>query len=105
MAPDPVRQLTHDSGTNFIGEWIGDDAVLFAAKHQAVWNVRSVARATGQVTALTAFVEPRFYVRYPRWDPANRRVVFERYETTGRLFAVRLPAVNATRSPGHDSGR
>jgi Tol biopolymer transport system component len=101
----PARQLTHDSGTNFNGDWIGDDAVLFAAKHQAVWNVRTVARATGQVTALTGFVEPRFYVRYPRWDSANRRVVFERYETTGRLFAVQLPAVNAARSPGHDSGR
>ncbi len=101
----PVRQLTHDSGTNFNGEWIGEDAVLFAAKHQAVWNVRSVARATGQVTALTAFVEPRFYVRYPRWDPANRRVVFERDETTGRVFAVQLPAINVAQSPTHDSGR
>jgi hypothetical protein len=102
---EPVRQLTHDSGTNFIGEWIGEDAVLFAAKHQAVWNVRSVAPATGQVTALTAFAEPRFYVRYPRWDPANRRVVFERFETTGRVFGVQLPAVNAAQSPGHDSER
>ena len=65
-------------GTNFIGEWTDDDAILFAAKDRAVWNIRSVARATGKVTAMTAFVEPRFYVRYARWDAANRRVVFER---------------------------
>jgi hypothetical protein len=59
---------------------------------------------SGQVTPLTAFVEPRFYVRYPRWDPAGRRVVFERYETTGRLWSVQLPAVSAAGLPGSGPG-
>ncbi len=102
--PAPVRQLTHDPGTNFNGEWIDDDAFLVAGKRAAVWNVLRIARSTGQATPLTAFVEPRFYVRYPRWDPAGRRVVFERYETTGRLWSVQLPAVSAAGSPGSGPG-
>ena len=43
----PARQLTSTSGTNFIGEWTDDDAILFAAKDRAVWNIRSVARESG----------------------------------------------------------
>ena len=101
----PARQLTSTPGTNFIGEWTDDDAILFAAKERAVWNIRSVARATGKVTAMTAFVEPRFYVRYARWDAANRRVVFERDETTGRLWSVRIPDVTAPQSPARGSSR
>jgi Tol biopolymer transport system component len=103
--PAPVRQLTHDSGTNFNGEWIDDDAMLVAGKRAAVWNVLRIARTTGEVTPLTAFVEPRFYVRYPRWDPSGRRVVFERYETTGRLWSVQLPPVTAAGSPGSGPAR
>jgi Tol biopolymer transport system component/DNA-binding winged helix-turn-helix (wHTH) protein len=102
--PAPVRQLTHDAGTNFNGEWIDDDAMLVAGKRAAVWNVLRLSRTTGQVTPLTTFVEPRFYVRYPRWDPAGRRVVFERYETTGRLWSVQLPTVNAAGSRGSGPG-
>jgi Tol biopolymer transport system component/DNA-binding winged helix-turn-helix (wHTH) protein len=102
--PAPVRQLTHDAGTNFNGEWIDDDAMLVAGKRGAVWNVFRIARSGG-VTPLTAFVEPRFYVRYPRWDPAGRRVVFERYEATGRLWSVQLPALTAAGSPGSVPGR
>ena len=101
----PARQLTSTPGTNFIGEWTDDDAILFAAKERAVWNIRSVARTTGKVTAMTAFVEPRFYVRYARWDAANRRVVFERDETTGRLWSVRIPDVTAPQSPARGSSR
>jgi Tol biopolymer transport system component/DNA-binding winged helix-turn-helix (wHTH) protein len=101
----PARQLTHDPGTNFIGAWIDDDAVLYAGKQQAVWNIRRVSRSTGAVSALTAFTEPRFYVRYPRWDPTGRRVVFERHETTGRLWSVRLPPVTVAAPPARDSSR
>jgi Tol biopolymer transport system component/DNA-binding winged helix-turn-helix (wHTH) protein len=100
--PAPVRQLTDDPGANFNGEWIDDDAMLVAGKRAAVWNVLRISRTTGEVTPLTTFVEPRFYVRYPRWDPAGRRVVFERYETTGRLWSVQLPAISAAGSRGSD---
>jgi Tol biopolymer transport system component/DNA-binding winged helix-turn-helix (wHTH) protein len=99
----PARQLTSTPGTNFIGEWIDDDAILFAAKERAVWNIRRVSRTTGQVATMTAFAEPRFYVRYARWDAASRRVVFERDETTGRLWSVRIPDVTAAQSPARGS--
>ena len=101
----PARQLTFTPGTTFIGEWTDDDAILFAAKEGAVWNIRSVSRATGKVTAMTAFVEPRFYVRYARWDAASRRVVFERDEMTGRLWSVRIPDVTAPQSPARGYSR
>jgi Tol biopolymer transport system component/DNA-binding winged helix-turn-helix (wHTH) protein len=103
--PAPARQLTFEPGTNFIGEWIDDDTILFAGKRAAVWNVRRVSRSTGQVTTLTAFTEPRYYVRYPRWDRVGRRVVFERYETTGRLWSLRLPPVIVAESPARGSAR
>jgi Tol biopolymer transport system component/DNA-binding winged helix-turn-helix (wHTH) protein len=102
--PAPVRQLTRDAGTNFNGEWIDESAFLVAGKRAAVWNVLRISATTGEATPLTAFVEPRFYVRYPRWDRARRRAVFERYETTGRLWSVQLPAVSAAGSPGSGGG-
>jgi hypothetical protein len=101
--PAPARQITYDAGLNFNGEWIDDDSLMIAGKRAAVWNVLRITRS-GQVTPLTAFVEPRFYVRYPRWDRAGRRVVFERYETTGRLWSVQLPPVSAAGSPGSGPG-
>ena len=107
--PAPPRQLTSAPGTTFIGEWADDDTILFAAKERAVWNIRTVSRSTAKVTAMTAFVEPRFYVRYARWDAVNRRAVFERDETTGRLWSVRIPdrvpAVTAAQSPACGSAR
>jgi Tol biopolymer transport system component len=101
--PQPGRQLTHEGGTHFIGEWQNDDWLLFAARREAVWNVMSVSRSTGTVTALTTFAAPRFYVRYPRWDLSRRRVVFERWETSGRLWSVRLPVTAPPRgsAPPH----
>jgi Tol biopolymer transport system component/DNA-binding winged helix-turn-helix (wHTH) protein len=98
--PAPVRQLTHDPGTNFNGEWADDDAILFAGRRGAVWNVMRVSVSDGAVRTLTSFREPRFYVRYPRWDRANRRVVFQRVEAAGRVWSVRLPpVVSAAGSP------
>jgi Tol biopolymer transport system component len=85
-------QLTHEPGQSWVGGWASDsDRVLFAAKRAAVWNVAAVSRSTGVVQTLTHFTEPRGYVRYPRWDPANNRAVFERSETTGRIWSVELP--------------
>ena len=76
----------------------------------APWPGNSTASLPGACPLPTkmpasAFVEPRFYVRYARWDTANRRVVFERDETTGRLWSVRIPDVTAPRSPARDSSR
>jgi Tol biopolymer transport system component/DNA-binding winged helix-turn-helix (wHTH) protein len=104
--PAPVRQLTHDPGTNFNGGWADDDTILFAGRRAAVWNVMRVSVASGAVRALTTFAEPRFYVRYTRWDRVNRRVVFQRVETTGKVWSVRLPAaVSAAGSPATAPGR
>jgi Tol biopolymer transport system component len=85
-------QLTNDAGQSWIGGWASDnDTVLFASRRQGVWNVATVSRTAKTVRTLTHFTEPRGYVRYPRWDPLNRRVVFDRADTTARLWAVELP--------------
>ena len=42
-------------------------------------------------TALTAFTDARSYVRYPHWDRAGQRILFERAETTGNIWSVQLP--------------
>jgi Tol biopolymer transport system component len=99
----PARQLTTGAGTNFIGEWIDGENVLFAGRHGALWNVGRVSRTTGTMRPLTTFAEPRFYVRYPRWDGARRRVLFERFEVTGRVWAVHLPALTAAEAPAPGS--
>ncbi|HUR32477.1 MAG TPA: hypothetical protein VM032_01690 [Vicinamibacterales bacterium] len=86
-------QLTHDPGESFLGGWGSDhDTILFAARRRAVWNITRVSRGSGLQQALTSFTEPRFYVRYPRWDAVHARVVFERFETRGTLWSVTLPA-------------
>jgi Tol biopolymer transport system component/DNA-binding winged helix-turn-helix (wHTH) protein len=86
------RQLTNEPGQSWTGGWApNSEMILFAARRAAVWNVASVSRLTGAARQLTQLAEPRFYVRYPRWDAANKRVVFERSETTGRIWAAALP--------------
>jgi Tol biopolymer transport system component/DNA-binding winged helix-turn-helix (wHTH) protein len=92
------RQLTSESGQSWVGGWAADnDRILFAARRDAVWNVTSVSRSTGAIQTLTDFTEPRIYVRYPRWDASQNRVIFERSETTSRILAVDLsPPRNTT---------
>jgi Tol biopolymer transport system component len=84
------RQLTAEPGQSWIGGWVDDDGILFAAQRHGVWNVMQVSRTTGQVHAVTADAVPRTYVRYPRWDAVGRRVIFERGEYTARVFRVTL---------------
>lgn len=85
-------QLTHEPGQSWVGGWKPDsDAVLFAAQRHAVWNVATVSRTTSRVQMVTHFTTPRGYVRYPRWDASQNRALFERSETTGRIWWVRLP--------------
>ena len=86
-------QLTRGSGQSWTGGWSpGGDDILIAARRDGIWNVGSVSRASRSVRMLTHFSEPRFYVRFPRWDRANNRVVFERFEATGKIWSVELPA-------------
>lgn len=85
------RQLTHERGQSFIGSWMGNDGVLVAVRREAVWNVVSVDVGSGVVAPLTAFTDARSFVRYPRWDPAGRRILFERAETTGNIWSVQVP--------------
>ena len=93
-AADGERQeLTSDAGQGWVGGWLPDsERVLFAAQREAVWNVAWVSRVTKEVRTLTHFTNPRAYVRYPAWDAVSHRVVFERSETTGRIWTVELPA-------------
>ena len=85
-------QLTHGPGQSWTGGWSPDgEQILIAARRDAVWNVGAISRTTGTLRMLTHFTEPRAYVRYPRWDRANNRIVFERSEAIGRMWSVELP--------------
>ena len=85
-------QITHEPGQSWVGAWGPDnDTILFAARRDAVWNIAAVLRTTGALRTLTRFTGAESYVRYPRWDGANDRVVFERSETTARIWSVELP--------------
>lgn len=85
-------QLTREHGQSWVGGWKPDnDTVLFAAERAGVWNIESVSRSTGQIGVLTHFTVPQGHVRYPRWDAFNHRAVFERAQTTGRIWSVELP--------------
>jgi Tol biopolymer transport system component/DNA-binding winged helix-turn-helix (wHTH) protein len=86
------KQLTHEHGQSWVGGWKPDnDTVLFAAERGGVWNVQSVSSTTGQIRFVTRFTAPQGHVRYPRWDAASDRAVFERSQTTGRIWSVELP--------------
>jgi Tol biopolymer transport system component len=85
-------QLTHEPGQSWVGGWSPDSAqVLFAARRSGIWNVATVSRTTSAIRMLTSFTDPRLYVRYPRWDSANARVVFGRSVTRGRLWTAEIP--------------
>lgn len=91
-------QLTHEAGQSWIGGWTRDgDKILFAARRDGLWNVALVSRTSSEVRTLTHFSEPRTYVRYPRLDPFHSRVVFERSDATGRIWAVELPVADGRR--------
>jgi Tol biopolymer transport system component/DNA-binding winged helix-turn-helix (wHTH) protein len=85
-------RLTNEAGQSWIGGWAPDgDGIIFASRRKGVWNVATVSRSTSAVRTLTDFTEPRFYVRYPRWDGAGGRAIFERSDTSGRIWTVDLP--------------
>ena len=84
-------QLTDEPGQSWIGGWAPDnDTIVFAARRRGIWNIATVSRSTTAVRTLTRFGDSRSYVRYPRWDASRSRVVFERSETAGRLWAVEI---------------
>jgi Tol biopolymer transport system component len=86
-------RLTREAGQSWIGGWTPDgDRIIFAARRNGVWNVATVSRSASAVRLVTSFTEPRYYVRYPRWDRAGHRIVFERSDTSGRIWMVDLPS-------------
>ena len=85
-------ELVAVPGQSWIGGWMPDnDRMLFVARRDAVWNLGWVSRSTKEVRILTHLTLPRTYVRYPRWDGAHHRIVFEWSETIGRIWTVELP--------------
>jgi Tol biopolymer transport system component len=84
------RQLTHGPEQNFIGGWMGNDIVLAAARRAGVWNIVGVSRVSGQSRQLTSFTDARSFVRYPQWDQAGKRLIFERAEYTANVWKVSL---------------
>ncbi len=84
-------RLTHEPGQSWVGGWGADNETIFyAARRAAIWNIASVSRSTGTVRQLTTFTEATSYVRYPKWDEKNRRVLFERSEAVGRTWSATL---------------
>ena len=101
----PVRQLTHDPGTNFIGEWLDDDAVLFAAKHAGrLERAQRLARHRDGVDAhrVRRAALLRALSALGSGRPAGG---VRALRDDGPPFAVQLPAVIAAQSPRHGSGR
>ncbi len=92
VASGERTQLTHHPGQSWAAGWSPDSAqVLFAAQRDSVWNVAAVTLTDETTRLLTHFTGPAGYVRYPRWNPAIRGVVFERSVVTGRVWQATLP--------------
>lgn len=92
-----IRQLTSEEGEAWPFGFSPDgDRVLYSAQRSSFWSIRWVSRSTGEDRVL--FEEPRLtsYVRYPVWSPDGARVVFERSETTGDLWALDLAWTDET---------
>ena len=84
-------QLSNDEGVSWLSGWIDNDKILVTAHRNAVWNVAWISRSTKVMHVLAHLTQPRSFVRYARWDPVNRRVVFEHSDITGRVWTVQLP--------------
>jgi Tol biopolymer transport system component len=74
------NELTADDGRN-----------LVTTHRDGVWNIAAVSKSTSEVRPLTRVTTPRIVLRDPRWDLRNDRVLFERTETTGRIWTADLP--------------
>jgi Tol biopolymer transport system component len=88
----PVDQLTFDRGQSWPDSWAPDnDRIAFAAQRDGVWNIWDVSRKTRKAEQLTHFTSVSGFVRYPAWSPRGDRIVFERDEEIGSVWAVKLP--------------
>jgi len=92
VAGGPVRRLTEEPGHSWAWAWSPDGSkVLFSGLRDGRWNLYWVPveggperRITGHGASLSSFV------RYPDWSPAGDRIVYERRQTVGDVWLVRL---------------
>jgi Tol biopolymer transport system component/DNA-binding winged helix-turn-helix (wHTH) protein len=87
------RQLTPVGGVDFPYSFSADGRRIATATLQdAVWNITTLDRTTGERKALTHYTDFGSYVRYPTWRPHTEQVVYERTSATGNIYAIDILA-------------
>lgn len=84
------RMLTSERGLSWPHSFSADGSrIAFAGMRKDLWNLYWVDLA-GKVEKLTDLGRVNGYVRYPSWSPKGDRIVFERGETTGNVWQIKL---------------
>jgi Tol biopolymer transport system component len=72
------RQLTTAGGIDFPYSFSADDRrIASAALQDAVWNITTLDRITGERKVLTHYTDFGSYVRSPAWRPHTEDIVYE----------------------------
>jgi Tol biopolymer transport system component len=86
-----MNQLTNVRGQTWVRSWSPDGKrIAVAAQREGLWSLRSIDASTGQESPFEQPSVPRVYVRYPEWSAQGDRLLFERGEIRGNIWAIGL---------------
>jgi Tol biopolymer transport system component/DNA-binding winged helix-turn-helix (wHTH) protein len=86
------RQLTRGPSADYPYSFSADGRRIASATFQdAIWNIATLDRVSGERKILTHYTDFGSYVRYPAWRPHTEQVVFERTSSTGNIYAIAIP--------------
>ena len=90
-AGGPTTQLTTERGLSWPFSWSpDDDKIAFAGFRNDFWNVYWISRSTKEQKQLTNYNKMNAFVRYPEWDPAGKRIIYEYSESVGNIWLMDL---------------
>ena len=79
-------------GRWFNGDWTPDsESIVIAGDDGSGWALYTLSRRTHRMQKLTRELTMRMYLRYPRWSPDGKNIVYEFNESKGNVFLAELP--------------
>jgi Tol biopolymer transport system component len=91
VASGRLLTLTAERGRTWPRGWSPDSRkVAVVAYREGQWSMRWIDTQTKREGIIIPPVPPNVYVRYPDWSARGDLIVFERGETGGNIWSIRL---------------